>query len=282
MRLDKYMAEYWPEYSRSTWQQYIEMGLVQVNEVCITSVRHELGEDDAVTVMTIPVADFKGQSLPVIYEDDHVTVIDKPSGVLTHAKGSVNSEFNVAEFMRPRMKEADDSNRPGIVHRLDRATSGVIICARDMATKKLLQKQFQDRKAYKKYYAIVDNVPKEPAAMIDLPIERNPKSPSTFRVGSQGKPAQTSYQVISSNDKCSLVELKPLTGRTHQLRVHLSYIGNPIVGDFLYGGSTSPIGRLCLHASSLEITIPTSDRRTFEAPLPKDFLKFAREVGYEA
>lgn len=281
MRLDQYMAKYWPEYSRSVWQKHIESGLVKVNGEVKTAVRQNLGEDDVVTYMTLPVVDFEGQTLPVVYEDDHVTVINKPSGVLTHAKGAITSEFSVADFMKSRMIEPEDTNRPGIVHRLDRATSGIIICARDSTTKSQLQKQFQDRKAHKTYLAVVDGLPKHLEAKIDLPIERNPKSPSTFRVGTQGKSAQTSYRVLAHNDKYSVLELKPLTGRTHQLRVHLAHIGTPIVGDEIYKGSKSPIGRLCLHASSLEITIPVGQRKTFQAQPPDEMADFVREVGYE-
>ncbi|NCU30511.1 RluA family pseudouridine synthase [Candidatus Saccharibacteria bacterium] len=281
MRLDRYMAKYWPEYSRSVWQKYIESGLVKVNGEICTSVRQNLSEDDIVTYMTLPVVDFQGKTLPVVYEDDHVTVINKPSGVLTHAKGAITSEFSVADFMRSRMAEPDDTNRPGIVHRLDRATSGIIICARDSATKSQLQKQFQDRKAHKTYLAVVDGLPKHLEAKIDLPIERNPKSPSTFRVGARGKNALTAYKVIAHNDKYSVLELKPYTGRTHQLRVHLAHIGVPIVGDDIYGGSSSPIRRFCLHAKSLEITIPLSKRKTFEALPPDEMTDFIREVGYE-
>jgi 23S rRNA pseudouridine1911/1915/1917 synthase len=281
MRLDAYVAKYWPEYSRSTWQKYIEMGLVQVNEACVTSVRYELGEDDEVTVMTLPVVDFHGETLPVVYEDSHVVVVNKPSGILTHAKGSLTSEFSVAEFMRPRMTEPDTTNRPGIVHRLDRATSGIIICAKDSETKRLLQKQFQDRKAHKTYIALVKGVPKHPEATIDLPIGRNPKVPSSFRVDAKGKTAQTHYKVLATDGLRSVLELKPVTGRTHQLRVHLAYLGCPIVGDVLYGGPKSPIERMCLHAQKLEITIPVSRRETFEAPLPQDFRSLAEEIGYD-
>ena len=134
MRLDSYMAEYWPEYSRSQWQKYIELGLVKVNGSVELSVKRTLGEDDEVTHDTLPVASFDSHTLPVVYEDDHVIVINKPSGVLTHAKGALTEEFSVAEFVRPKMTETDDSNRPGIVHRLDRATSGIIICAKDSET----------------------------------------------------------------------------------------------------------------------------------------------------
>ena len=281
MRLDVYMAQYWPEYSRSVWQQYIEMGLVQVNEACVTSVRYELDEDDVVTFQTLPVAEFGEQTLPVVYEDKHVAVINKPSGILTHAKGALTEEFSVAEFVRPKMLEPDDTNRPGIVHRLDRATSGIIICAKDSETKSKLQKQFQDRKAHKTYLAIIDGAPKHPEAKIDLPIGRNPKIPSSFRVDAKGKAAVTHYRVLASSDRYGVVELKPVTGRTHQLRVHLAYIGCPIVGDSLYGGSKSPIGRMCLHAEQLEITIPESKRETFVAPMPDDMQKFAKSIGYE-
>lgn len=280
MRLDAYMAQYWPEYSRSVWQKYIEMGAVKVNGEVVTSIRYHLGEDDEVSVGTLPEVSFEDDTLPVVYEDDHVVVINKPAGVLTHAKGALLEEYSVAEFMREHMSEADSTNRPGIVHRLDRGTSGVIICAKDNETKRLLQKQFQDRKAHKTYLAIVKGEPKLPEARIDLPIERNPKAPSSFRVGAKGKPALTTYRVLASNKKYSVVELRPETGRTHQLRVHLSYIGSPIVGDSVYGGGKSPIDRLCLHAWSLEVTIPPSSRQTFTAAPPDDFIDFARQIGY--
>lgn len=282
MRLDVYMAKFWPEYSRSQWQKFIEMGLVEVDGKVVTSVRHQLGEDSVVTHKTLPVASFDAQTLPVVYEDDHVIVINKPAGVLTHAKGAMTEEFSVAEFVRPRMTEKDDTNRPGIVHRLDRATSGVIICAKDSETKRLLQKQFQDRKVHKTYFAVVKGVPKLAEAKIDLPIERNPKVPSSFRVGAKGKSAVTIYKTLASNDTYSVLELKPQTGRTHQLRVHLAYLGCPIVGDALYDGGKSPIGRMCLHAKELEITIPEGRRETFQADLPADLLQFMKELGYAA
>lgn len=280
MRLDAYMAQFWPEYSRSTWQKYIEMGLVKVNGEVVTSVRHQLGEDDEVTVSTLPVASFEENTLPVVYEDDHVIVINKPAGVLTHAKGALTEEFSVAEFVRPRMTEPDETNRPGIVHRLDRATSGVIIAAKDSQTKRLLQKQFQDRKAHKTYIAIVKGTPKHAEAKIDLPIGRNPKVPSSFRVDAKGKSAVTVYTTLASNGTYSVLKLKPQTGRTHQLRVHLTYIGCPIVGDTLYGGGKSPIGRMCLHAAELEITIPKGQRKTFTAPVPSDMQQFIQDIHH--
>lgn len=279
MRLDQYVAQYWPEYSRSVWQKYILAGYVRVNDVIVTSTKHELDEDDEVTVHIPKDPDYSASELPIIYEDDHVLVLNKPAGVLTHAKGEIAEEFTVADYVRMRMTEKDTSNRPGIVHRLDRDTSGIIICAKDSETKGKLQKQFQDRKAHKTYLAIVRGTPKKPAATLDLPIERNPKKPSTHRVGVNGKSAVTRYEVLASNGTFSVVRLHPETGRTHQLRVHMAYIGTPIVGDRLYGTEKSPINRLCLHAEQLEITIPVSRRETFVAAPPADFQKLMDSIN---
>jgi len=278
MRLDAYLAQYWPEYSRSQWQKYIAAGYVQVNGVVETSAKYLLGEDDEVTTHVPATPDFSEETLPVIFENDDVIVINKPVGVLTHTKGAVSEEFTVADFVRRHMSEPDDTNRPGIVHRLDRGTSGVIIAAKNSSAKRHLQKQFQDRKAKKQYLAIVSGHPKHDKARIELPIERNPKAPASFRVGASGKAAITDYEVIASDNKRSVISLRPVTGRTHQLRVHLSELGTPILGDQLYGGKKSPIDRMCLHAQSLEITLPGGERRTFIAEPPADFAELIDEV----
>lgn len=274
MRLDAYMAQYWPEYSRSVWQKYIALGYVKINGEVETSTKKMLAEDDEVTYDIPEKTDFTEQTLPVIFQDDNVIVINKPAGVLTHSKGALNDEFTVAEFLRPLTTYHSDTNRPGIIHRLDRDTSGVIMGARNDETASMLQRQFSDRKVKKTYYAVVEGVPVESEAIIDLPIARHPTTPSTFRVHAGGKPAQTTYKVLASNDKRSLVELKPLTGRTHQLRVHMAHIGTPIVGDWVYGKGSD---RLYLHAASLEITIPKGDRRTFESLVPDSFKTFGEK-----
>jgi 23S rRNA pseudouridine1911/1915/1917 synthase len=272
MRLDAYMAQYWPDPpsggSRSVWQKYIALGCVSVNGIVETSVKRLLSEDDVVTYALPETKNHDTMTLPVIYQDDNVVVIDKPVGVLTHSKGALNDEFTVADYFRPLTTYHSETNRPGIVHRLDRDTSGVIIGARNDATASLLQRQFSERKTKKTYYAVVVGTPREPEALIDLPIGRNPKAPSTFRVDANGKSASTTYKVITSLHGKSLVELRPTTGRTHQLRVHMAYIGTPILGDRVYGQEAD---RLYLHAAKLEITIPTGDRRVFESPLPSSF-----------
>ena len=269
MRLDAYVAEHWPDQSRSTWEKLIAQGQVTVNGVVETSTKKKVKETDTVEATEPTLPNFDGQELPVIYKDDNVMVINKPVGVLTHSKGALNEEFTVAEFVRPFTSYKADTNRPGIIHRLDRATSGVIICALNDETASMLQRQFSDRKTKKEYVAIVSKVPKETEAVLDLPINRNPNKPSTFRVDANGKYAETFYHVEEIVGKEALVTLKPKTGRTHQLRVHIAYINAPIVGDIIYDGTVAD--RMFLHAYSLEITLPGGNRQIFTAPVPKEF-----------
>lgn len=280
MRLDAYLAQEYPEHSRSTWAKLIRRGDVKINGRVTTSVSSTVTEIDRVIVKET-TEELRALDLPVIYQDDNVIVINKPIGVLTHSKGVLNDEFTVADFIKShsplQATNLQENNRFGIVHRLDRATSGVIIGAKNDETRKSLQKQFADRKAKKTYLAIVQKMPKEPAARIDLPIARDPKQPSRFRIDPKGKPAITDYRTVQTfSDGAALLELKPLTGRTHQLRVHLAYIGSPIVGDPVYslqGRSLQNLqkGRMFLHAAELEITIPSGERKTFTAELPEDF-----------
>jgi len=269
MRLDAYVAEHWPEQSRSTWKKLIESGQVTVNGTVQTTAKSDVKENDVVTVIEPIATDHSQESLPVIYEDDDVIVINKPLGVLSHSKGALNDEFTVAEFVRPKTTYKSDTNRPGIIHRLDRATSGVMICAKNEDTAGYLSKQFSQRTAKKQYTAVTSGVPVQDEAIIDLPIERNPKEPSTHRVGTGGKHAETYYKVIGRSAKHALVILRPKTGRTHQLRVHLAYLNTPILGDPVYGREAAD--RMYLHAESLEITLPGGNRQTFTAPVPDSF-----------
>jgi len=274
-RLDGELARRYPETSRSTWQKYIKAGHVSINGVVITSTKHEVTDIDAISINTPDAPDFSDQDLPILYIDDNVIVINKPIGVLSHAKGVMSEEFTVAEFFRRYSSYNADTNRPGIIHGLDRDTSGVMIGARNEETATMLQKQFADRKTKKTYFAVLNGVPKLDKANIDLPIARNPTAPSTFRVDGKGKSALTRYEVIARDDKHALVKLQPKTGRTHQLRVHMVYINTPILGDKLYG---KPAARLYLHAFSLEITIPSGNRTTFTAPLPPELLTFFPDI----
>lgn len=269
-RLDSELADRHPGTSRSTWQKHIKAGHISLNGEVQLSPKVAVVDSDNIAINTPNATDYSEHELPIIYLDDNVIVINKPIGILTHAKGALNDEFTVGEFFRRYCDYNTDSNRPGIVHRLDRDTSGIMIGARNEATATMLQKQFADRKTKKTYIAITVGTPKNDAARIDLPIGRNPTAPSTFRVDAKGKSAITDYKVLQATDELAMLELRPYTGRTHQLRVHTKYMNTPILGDRVYGTLAD---RLYLHAKQLEITIPTSDRRTFEAPLPPEFAK---------
>lgn len=268
-RLDVYVHEHLPEVSRGFVQRLTEQGRVKVNGV-IEKTGHKLRHHEKITVDFNPVElnEIPDIKLPIVYEDDDCIVINKPTGVLTHSKGVFNPEATVATFIKSKQKDLE-GERAGIVHRLDRATSGVIICAKNSDALSWLQKQFSSRKVKKTYLAVVSGHLSPEAAVIDMPIERNPKRPQTFRVGSNGKEAQTEYKVIKSGKEYDLVELKPKTGRTHQLRVHMKQLGHPILGDTLYGKELAE--RLFLHAKSLEITLPGRVRKTFSVPTPKEF-----------
>ena len=268
-RLDIHLSTTFdPSISRSLWQKYIKAGYVSVNQRVVTTPKFEIDETDEIAVK-LPEQEQASAELPVLYEDDDVMVVNKPSGLLTHAKGGLSTEPTVAEIIRPKTSFASDTDRPGIVHRLDRDTSGVLIIAKTADAAAHLQRQFAQRTAKKTYLAVTDGVPKLAAAKIDLPIGRNPSAPSTFRVDPNGKPAQTTYRVLAATDNQALIELKPTTGRTHQLRVHLAHLATPILGDRVYGKPDA--SRLMLHAHKLEITLPSGERKTFEAAIPSVF-----------
>jgi 23S rRNA pseudouridine1911/1915/1917 synthase len=271
-RLDQYVIRQLPSLSRGYASRLIAEGKVTVNGEPQHKAGYKLRATDEVTIdyddtKELQIADIE---LPVIYEDKDCVVINKPVGLLTHSKGPFNPEPTVESWLRSRLDpKAMSGERAGIVHRLDRATSGVMICAKTPEALSWLQKQFSQRKVKKTYSAVVQGVLKQPKAIIDMPIERNPKKPQTFRVGSNGKTATTAYKVTASDGVYSLVELTPTTGRTHQLRVHLEHLGHPILGDTFYGGKTAE--RLFLHAHSLEITLPNRQRQTFTVPVPPLF-----------
>jgi len=268
VRLDHLLVEKYPEYNRSTLQRFIQAGYVTVDGD-VAKKSNEKYERTATIVLSVPkrTKSQKEFTVEAIYEDDNVKVVNKPTGLLSMTKGEYCDEPTLEDYGL-------------LVHRLDRDTSGVVILAKNEETQTMLRKQFQNRKAHKVYYAVVEGRPKLDSAKIDLPISRNNSQHSTFQVDPNGRESVTYYKVIKTNDKISLLELRPITGRTHQLRVHLKYIGTPILGDRVYGAANKKsieVTRLYLHAKELEITIPGQDaeadneRRTFEAPVPQEF-----------
>lgn len=272
-RLDQRVIEQMPTLTRSYAVKLISTGKVKVNGETVTKSGYKMCPKDYVDIeydetlyQQIPTIE-----LPVLYEDDDCVVIIKPVGLLTHSKGAFNPEATVATWLRGRLRSME-GERAGIVHRLDRATSGVMICAKTPEAHSWLQKQFSQRRVKKTYSAIISGHMEPLEAVIDMPIERNPKMPQTFRIGANGKSALTHYRTTRQTEKYSLLELKPETGRTHQLRVHLSHFGHPIVGDVFYEGEKAD--RLYLHAHILEITLPNRERYVFTAPVPASFQSF--------
>ncbi len=258
-RLDIKTLEQYPRYSRATIQKFIKDGRVKVNGE-VAKKPNTLIEDDAEIELELP-KETNVEKPPVIYEDDNVIVFNKPAGLLSIKKGDYSPEPAIEDWGE-------------IVHRLDRDTSGAIIVAKNFTTKGALQKQFQQRKTHKTYYAVVEGIPKQPHAIINIPLARNLKKPTTFMPDENGREAITEYKVVTQGEKRALLELKPQTGRTHQLRIHLAHIGTPILGDKVYNPKGNKADRMYLHAASLEITIPGKEhgeRKTFTAELPEDF-----------
>ena len=255
-RLDHLMMEIYKSYNRSSLQKFIENGFVTVDGKLVQKPNAKFEKGVKIDLKIPDIMKNEDLVPETIYEDGNVIVLDKPAGLLSMAKGEYCPENTLEKYGL-------------LVHRLDRDTSGVVIMAKNPETQSFLRRQFQDRKAHKTYFAIVEGVPKLNEARIDLPIARDKKRPTTFRVDPNGKASETYYKVIKFDDKHSLLELKPTTGRTHQLRVHLKYLGHPILGDSVYGNEKAD--RLFLHAHQLEITLPGGKRTVFEAKLPPEF-----------
>lgn len=275
LRLDQYVVKQLPELSRAYIQKLCEQGRILVNgKVERPSYKVKISDEVKVDYSPEDLSVIPDIDLPILYEDEHCVVINKPEGVLTHGKGAFDPEATVGTFMRRYVLGGD--NRAGIVHRLDRATSGVILCAKSSEMLAFFQKQFSQRKVKKTYVAIVDGHLKPEEAIIDMPIERNPQKPQSFRVGAGGRAARTHYKVTMSVNGYDMIDLTPTTGRTHQLRVHMRQLGHPIVGDYLYGGSEAK--RMYLHAKSLEITLPGGERKVFTSPVPESFATFMKRA----
>lgn len=273
-RLDLILSKKYPEYSRNYLARQIKLGNVYIDSEIAKKPSQIVKTDSSVELKIEDTAEISQPEIDVIYEDENVLVINKPAGILTHPKRIEDKEFAASDLVKSKTTFQADSNRPGVVHRLDRATSGILLLAKNPAEAEFIQAQFANRQTKKTYFALVEGTPKNLKARIDLPIERNPNQQSTFKVGANGKPSITDYEVVKTNGKYSLVKLNPKTGRTHQLRVHMQYIGHPIVGDLVYGNPKIKAPRMFLHAASLEIELKNGDKKCFEAPLPTEFEQF--------
>ena len=281
-RLDRFVALRCPELSRSYIQKLIEEGWIAVNgNLAKPALRLKTGDRVTITQPPPEPSPLTPEYIPlsVHYQDDDIIVVDKPAGMTTHpAPGSHSGTLvNALLGLLPRLAEADNPERPGIVHRLDRDTSGLIVVAKNRKALETLSNQFKSRRVKKVYLALVKGKVKPDRGLIDAPVGRDPVHRKKMAVVSSGRAAQTAYRVLRYLPGYTLLEIRPETGRTHQIRVHLAEIGYPVVGDATYGAKSDLVGRQFLHAYRLTFRLPsTGEQVTFTTRLPDD-LKAALE-----
>lgn len=279
-RLDKALADHLPDISRTQWQQLIKTGRVILNGRLVkSSLRLEGGEHIVVTLPDVVETALLPEAIPldIRYEDDDFLLVNKPAGMVVHpATGHQSGTLANAVLAHcPEVLEVGGEKRPGIVHRLDKDTSGLILVAKNDRTLRHFQGQFKARTVRKVYLALVDGRIQPPEATIDAPLGRDPRQRKKMSVitkrSARSRPAQTGYSTLVSYEDHTLVECLPRTGRTHQIRVHLAYIGYPIVGDLVYGRRKQRLAtkRHFLHASQLTFERPSDGiSLTFSAELP--------------
>jgi 23S rRNA pseudouridine1911/1915/1917 synthase len=276
-RLDLYLHERLPEYSRARLQEWIKTGRVRVDGKP-QKRSHLLHGSEAIDVepAELPPLHAEAEDLPleILYEDADVIAVNKPAGMVVHSGAGRHSGTLVNALLHRfrKLSTVGGALRPGIVHRLDRLTSGVILVARSDKSHRHLAEQFSSRQVEKVYLALVHGRMKADRGKITTPITRDPvrRVRMTARLAS-GRSAVSEYKVLGRFDKFTLLEVRIGTGRTHQIRVHLASIGHPVAGDKLYGAPTSALDRYFLHAQRITFTSPSSgDRITVEARLPPE------------
>jgi 23S rRNA pseudouridine1911/1915/1917 synthase len=275
-RLDKLVATHLPEHSRTQVQQLIADGLVLVDGDPTNKAGAKLrgGETVRVTLPEPQTTELAPQAMPLtfIYQDEHLAVLDKPAGLVVHP-GVGNETGTLVNGLLSQFPHLMQTERKGIVHRLDKDTSGLIVVGLSDPVIVALMAQFQARTVEKFYLALTEKVPSTVTGMIDAPIGRDPKQRKRLAVVRDGKPAQTEFEVLADNfsGEQALLRCQIHTGRTHQIRVHLAFIGSPIVGDTVYGYRKQRVKlkRQFLHAAEIRFDHPiTGARLQFEAPLP--------------
>ena len=275
IRLDKYLTQVLPQFSRAYLQKLIVQGYILVNGQR-TKANQRLSNVDSITVKLPPLPLYPlAEPIPltVIYEDEEILVIDKPAGLTVHPAPGHPSHTLVNAILAhcPDLAMSNELMRPGIVHRLDKDTSGLIVIAKNDSAREYLAAQFKSRTVTKGYFVLVKGRLSPDQGIIEAPIGRDPHSRRRMAIVETGKEATTRYQVRKYLDNYTLVEVTPLTGRTHQIRVHLSAIGYPVVGDSLYGTKSTHLNRQFIHAYRLGFCLPsTKQYQEFIAPLPVD------------
>lgn len=275
-RLDSFLARRCPDLSRSRIQALTAQGHVTVDGGT-TKPAARLREGQTISLVVPPPAPSRltpqAMDLHVVYEDADLLVIDKPAGLVTHpAPGHPDHTLANAVLAHcPDLEGVGGEVRPGLVHRLDRDTSGLIVVAKNDAAQAGLSGQFKERAVSKAYLAAVTGYPEPERAVIDAPVGRHPRSRTRMAVVSTGREAVTEYDVLRRLRGYSLVEARPRTGRTHQIRVHLASVGHPVAGDAVYGRPAPGLARHFLHARRLAFDHPRTGRRLeLECELPDD------------
>lgn len=277
-RLDRYLARALPQFSRVRIQALIEAGDALLNGAKARR-RETVRAGDVVRLVEPAVLEEiedKAEEIPlaILFEDEHLLVLNKPDGLVVHpgAGNQTHTLVNALLHHCPNLSGIGGKQRPGIVHRLDKDTSGCLVVAKNDAAHQELARQFAEREVKKIYLALVAGSLKRPRGTIDAPIGRHPVQRKKMAIDQRkGRPAITEYRVLHAGAGVSLVECALHSGRTHQIRVHLRHLGHPIIGDSLYGKKAGA-GRQMLHAWKLGFTHPRSgERQFFEAPIPEDF-----------
>jgi 23S rRNA pseudouridine1911/1915/1917 synthase len=288
-RLDIYLTACLPEFSRSRLQGLIKDGFVRVDGAAATKPSRSLGLGAAVEVRIPPPTPSRlvGETIPldILFETDDLLVVNKPAGMVVHPSPGHEAGTLVHAVLGhvPNLEGIGGEERPGVVHRLDKDTSGLILLAKNERAHRWLQDQFRLRKVEKTYLALVDGAPPTPAGRVEAPVGRDPAHRKKMAVlpPGKGREAASEYHTLERFEAYTLLEVHPLTGRTHQIRLHLAFLGCPIVGDTVYGRKkpTLEIGRHFLHAYRLKIVLPGEEQaRVFEAGLPKELLEVLEEV----
>jgi 23S rRNA pseudouridine1911/1915/1917 synthase len=284
-RLDKYVCAQVPELSRTQVQRLIAAGNITVNgQKAKPGHRLSPGDRIDVNIPPTPPQELKPEAIPlkIIYEDDDLLAVDKPAGLAVHpAPGHpAHTLVNAILAHFPHLADIGDWLRPGVVHRLDKDTSGVMLVAKNSAAQANLSKQFKSHSVTKAYLALVKGKLEPESGIIEADIGRDPRNRKKMAVVAQGREARTEYRVIKYIGGYTLLEVMPETGRTHQIRVHLAAIGFPVVGDKVYGVKSPHLSRQFLHASRLGFRLPsTGEYVEFESALPPDLAKALEDIG---
>jgi 23S rRNA pseudouridine1911/1915/1917 synthase len=287
-RLDIFLARALPQFSRSRLQQLIERELVRLNGD-VTRASESVRTNDVIDVREPPPEkiDNAPEDIPlsILHEDVDLIVIDKPAGLVVHpgAGHRGGTLVNALLHHSPNLSGIGGKERPGIVHRLDKDTSGCLVVAKNDAAHQSLVKQFADRTVDKIYLALVAGKLRKGSGVIDAAIGRHTKDRQRMSVQStRGRAAKTEYRVVRQSDSASLIECRLHSGRTHQIRVHLHHLGHPVLGDKIYGAKyAKDFPRQLLHAWKLAFTHPRTEKpMSFEAPLPEDFQQAMAQLSF--